>query len=70
MCHEIDPAQAAAEQFRLDAVAEHRRAMAGRRGRATCVDCGDPISGLRQSLGAVRCIACERDLELRRRRGG
>lgn len=69
MCHEIDPAQAAAEQFRQDAVAAHRHASARRRGASTCIDCGEPVSGLRQALGAVRCLDCQRDAEWRRSRG-
>lgn len=68
MCHAIDPAVVAAEQFRLDALAAHRRALAARHGTPTCGDCGEPISAMRQALGAVRCLDCERDAELRARR--
>lgn len=69
MCHEIDPAQAAEEQFRQDAVAELRYASAQRRGASHCRECGEPISAMRQALGATRCLDCERDAELLRRRG-
>lgn len=32
-------------------------------GRSECDDCGEPISPLRQQLGAVRCIDCQQAAE-------
>ena len=35
------------------------RARPQREGRPDCQDCGDPVSPLRQGLGAVRCLDCQ-----------
>lgn len=32
-------------------------------GRPTCAECGEAISELRQQMGAVRCLECQRDCE-------
>ena len=36
-------------------------------GRRACIDCGEPISVLRQQLGARRCMECQSELEARGR---
>jgi RNA polymerase-binding transcription factor DksA len=47
-------------------VARIERSMTG--GLGACEDCGEPISDLRRSLGARRCLGCQSALEARAHR--
>lgn len=38
------------------------------RGMAECVECDEPISELRQNLGAIRCVPCQTLVERLNRR--
>lgn len=38
-----------------------------RAGRSECADCGEPITALRQSMGAQLCIDCQTEAEARGR---
>lgn len=56
MTDEIDRAQDLMLQ-RQDELHERARAH-GQNGHSVCA-CGEPITALRQQLGAVRCIECQ-----------
>ena len=45
-------------------------ARAHQRGCAECTDCGEPITPLRQSVGAVLCIDCQQHAEVQASRMG
>lgn len=59
----------AAEVMRL-VLARATAARAHQRGCAECTDCGEPITPLRQSLGAVLRIDCQQHAEVQASRMG
>lgn len=62
-----DSADHAADyQTRMNAAAVAAVRVTGA-GTTHCVECAEPISELRQRLGARRCIDCQADRELRAR---
>jgi RNA polymerase-binding transcription factor DksA len=60
----IDVAQRRQQEAIDQALAARRQPVAG---RAHCAnaDCGEPISKVRQQMGAQLCIDCQRDREQR-----
>jgi RNA polymerase-binding transcription factor DksA len=58
--------QAAAYQERMNAAAVAAVRVSGT-GATHCVECAEPISELRQRMGARRCMDCQSDHELRAR---
>lgn len=59
----MDHVQERVLQQQQDQVAEIERRLTG--GLAECMECGDAITELRRSLGARRCLACQRAEEAR-----
>jgi len=68
---DIERAQETAQQF-LDHSLRHHFSTnkAPRAGRSSCIECEEPIAPARTLLGAVLCIDCQRDDELRARSRG
>ncbi len=64
---EVDRANLLAEREREASIAAVQ-SLTTIKGRATCVDCDEPIEPARRKANpaAVRCIACQRDLEVKR----
>ena len=68
MCDEADQAQDFCDTFTAAALQRQLAQRPTQPGLAACVDCEEPISPARQRLGAIRCIECQRDEEVRAHR--
>ena len=64
---EADRANLLAEREREASIAAIQ-GLTAMKGRATCADCDEPIEPARRKANpaAVRCIACQRELEVKR----
>lgn len=58
MADDVDLAQAHTDA-ELAAILERRRQTPPKPGRADCAVCGDPISAMRQRMGAQHCVECQ-----------
>ena len=65
MSDDIDLAQSHEEMHRAHALAAIERQRSRQTGLPECIECGEEISPLRQSIGATRCIDCQTDHEQR-----
>ena len=61
----IDMAQSHEEMHRAHALAAIERQREKQTGLPQCVECGNDISALRQSMGAVLCVECKTAAETR-----
>lgn len=64
MSDDIDLAQSHEEMHRAHALAAIERQRERQTGLPHCVECGEDISQLRQSLGAELCIDCQTAAEV------
>lgn len=70
MCDDVERAQDIAQQFIDNSLRDHFAARKqSRSGRATCIECEEPITPARKALGANLCIDCQRDEDIRSRSG-
>ncbi|THD10092.1 TraR/DksA C4-type zinc finger protein [Metallibacterium scheffleri] len=63
MCDEIDTSVEIQAAQLDDAIAAHQRAVSASQASEFCTECGEPISPLRQRLGAHLCIDCQHEFE-------
>lgn len=70
MCDEIDQSVELQAAELDNAIAAHRRAASMAKASTCCTECDEPISPLRQSLGAHLCMDCQHEFEMASRRYG
>ena len=61
----IDQAQQHEEMHRAHALAAIERQREKQTGLPHCVECGNDISPLRMSMGALLCVECQTEAEIR-----